>query len=299
MSIKTRSILVDNAIELVKNGSTVHVAAAQVGVSPQSVYSKIRKLGIVCGNIRPTTKIKTLDLPIEHINSMYQNGESENAISKHFGCSRGAIRSRLTDAGIVPRTQGEAEKLKWSQMSEEVRAKQVKNAHIAVKGSTRSIAAGETLAQTRQRLKYDHLIGFGEVEFCKLLSDRGIDFVHQQAVQVYNVDFAIGNIAVELSADRGRYTMFNPKEIKRAKNLLESGYHVVAVEFDAVESLIKCSDDVISFINEAQSLEPFICEYWVIKCSRKDYTITKNNLGQFTSKPSPVEFLTKRSVIQF
>lgn len=298
MTRKIPDSLIDHAAELVRNGSTIAEAASNIGISYGCLLGKLKQIGVKPVS-RKRSSPQKLDLPVEQVCSMYQDGKSENAIANHFGVSRNVIRKRITEAGISPRTQSEAEKLKWAQMGEQARANQVKHAHNAVRGMTKSESAKEAMALTRELVKYDHLIGIGEVEFSDLLNDRGIDHVHQKAIKFYNVDFAIGKVAVEFTADCGRYTAFNPKEIKRAKHLLECGYHVVAVEFDCIESMINCADYIISQIEIANSLDASISEYWVIRCRRKDYAISTNDLGQFTSKPAPVEFVTTRSVIDF
>jgi len=295
MARKINSSLIDHAASLVKAGFTLGVAADEIGIHHTTLSRKLKEIGV------KVTKTNAgpckLDLPIEEIKAMYEGGHSENAVAKHFGADRGTIRKRLLKAGVSPRTQGEAEKLKWSKMDQQTRSNQVKSAHDSVRGVPKSMKARVANANTRQRLKYNHLIGAGEFEFVEFLRNKGVSFVHQKAVQTYNVDIAIGNIAVELTGGCGRYTMFNPKEINRAVKLLERGYHVVAVEFDSVETLIHCAEDVLSCINEAGRLKPVDREYWVIRCRAKDYTIVTNDLGQFTSVPTPVEFLTKRTVV--
>lgn len=295
MSRKINAINTDYAIKEILNGRTATDLSIELGINYSTFMTHLSKHGFVVPRRGGCEVVK---LPVEQIVTMYQDGESENAISKHFGTSRNVIRNRLLKAGIVPRTQGESEKLKWAKMTDEARKNQVKSAHAATLGCTRSDSTKETLAKAREKLKYDYLIGHGEFEFIELLSNSGIDFVHQKAIKFYNVDFAIGNVAVELTADTGRYTAFNPKELKRAKNLLECGYRVIAVEFNKVASLINCFDEVISTINELSRLDTFASEYWVIRCASKDYTISRNDFGQFSSEPSPEEFFTKRSIIQ-
>lgn len=295
MPRKIDSSLIDHAAQLIKSGFTLNGAAGEVGVHAATLSRKLKESGFKVHRGRGGPK--KLDLPIEDIKAMYQNGHSENAVSKHFGSDRGTIRKRLLEAGVRPRTQSEAEKLKWAKMDEQSRINQVKNAHEAVRGMTRRDADVIARAKTREQLKYSHLIGRGEFEFCELLSDRGISFTHQKAVEGYNIDIAIGNVAVELASCRGRYSPFNAKEINRAEKLLERGYHVVGVEFDSVDTLIKCADDVLAYVDLASDLKPTDREYWVVRCRAQDYAIITNDLGQFASVPAPVQFIAKRSVI--
>lgn len=295
MTRKTDPALIDHAANLIRNGEILKVAAEKIGINPVTLSRKLSELGVAVPRGRRGDRV---NLPIENIAAMYQDGKSENAIANELGVSRGTVRKRLLRVGITPRTQSEAEELKWAQMSNEARANQVKAAHKASRGVIKSIDTRRAIARTRERIKYAHLVGMGEIELLEFLTNRGIHAVHQMAVDSYNIDIAVGNIAVELTRDRGRYTMFNPKEIKRAEYLLESGYHVMAVEFDSVGTIIECADNLIRFIDEMSRLETTAREYWVVRCRRKDRAVVKNELGQFTSVPAPVEFLAERSVIK-
>lgn len=295
MTRKTDASLIDNFIELVRCGMSTTDTCSVVGISTTVGRRAVKKFGIKTPESIERERIDKLG---EQMVTMYQNGESENAVAKHFSISRNVVRRQLERFGVEPRTQSEAESLKWSKMTEEQRQRQVKAAHKVNKGIIRSDESKIKLAKARERIKYDFLIGPGETELVQLLNDRGIDCVHQKAIKFYNVDIAVGNIAVELTKDRTRYSAFNPKEIKRAKNLLECGFHTLAIQFDIEETLIHCADDIITTINEMSSLEPYVSEYWVISCTRQNSTVVKNELGQFTSVPTPVKYVTKRSVVQ-
>lgn len=288
-----------DAAQLVLNGCSVEDASSTIPMHPLNFVKRAKQLGFRFPRKSPSIFHEKLDPFIEDIISMYQDGKSENAIAKKFGVSRNAIRKRILDSGIKPRTQSEAESLKWSQMSDKARANQLQAAHNAATGRKRTIAERASVAAAREKLKYDHLIGVGETEFGELLTNAGIQFVSQKAVYTYNLDFAIGNVAVELTADRGRYSMFNPKEIKRAKHLFKRGYHVLAVQFDDVRSLIKAFDYILTNINKMSGLKPCSREYWVVSCRRQTSIVVHADDGKFTTVHTPEDFINKTSVIYF
>jgi very-short-patch-repair endonuclease len=296
MPIKISTALLDHAANMVAAGKPIGEACKQIGVSYAPVKRHLEKLGITA--VRNTRNVARIELPDQQIAAMYQNGESENAIAKCFGVSRNVIRSRLVEQGITPRTQSEAEALKWAKMSDDQRAAQIESAHDAVRGKPQTAEHRNRIAAARQSSKYDHLIGMGEAEFGQLLTDRGISFTHQKAVESYNLDFAIGNVAVELTADCGRYSMFNPKEIKRCVNLLKCGYRTIAVQFSSIDALIQSADYIIASVDEMSRLESFGGQYWVIGCRLQDYAIVKNERQQFASVPAPIHLVNKRSVIE-
>jgi len=295
MARKTDSTLLNNAIELIRGGETVINTSKVTGISTSVLRRAVNEFGITTPEMIERERLDKLG---EDMVTMYQNGESENAVAKHFSVSRNVVRRHLKRLGVEPRTQSQAEALKWSKMTEEQRRGQVEAAHKSSKGRPKTDAEKITIAKARESIKYDFLIGPGETKLSELLTNRGIDNTPQKAVKFYNVDIAVGSVAVELTMDRSRYTMFNPKEIKRAKNLLECGYHTLAIQFDSEETLIECADYIITTINEMSSLEPFTGEYWVIDCRTQDSTVVKNELGKFTSVPTTVQIVTKRSIIQ-
>lgn len=300
MSRKISDDVIINAANLVVNGiMTAKDAAKSIPMNPSVFSKRTNDLGFSFSRSRKGVRFERIDLPVKDIISMYENGKSENAIAKHFKVSRNAIRHRLLDAGIKPRTQSEAESLKWSQMSDEARANQVKNANDSVRGKTVSIKTRKTIAKAREKLQWDHLIGIGEIELAELFKDAGFDIVRQKAIYTYNVDIAIGNIAVELTSSRGRYTMFNPKEIKRAKNLLKCGYHVLAIDFDDIDSLINSFNYIVSTRDQMSRLKPVDGEYWVVSCRRNTLSVIRDNSGKFTRVVTPEKFTQKTSVVYF
>lgn len=284
-----------DAQRLNAEGMTMKEVAAALGHTDDGLRNRMRAMGI-----KPVVhkrKAKRLDLPVDKIASMYQDGYSENAIAKHFGVARTAVRPRLIDAGITPRSQGESELLKWSKMTEEQRANQVKSAHAACIGVTKSFEHRVAIAKAREKAVADHHIGVGEPEFKEFLSSRGIPFIYQKAVDTYNLDFAIGSVAVELTSVTGRYRGDKEHLNKRTVNLLERGYKTLGVEFDCAESLMACAEYVVATVQEMNGLESFGREYWVIRCRRQDTTVIKNDVGQFAAVKTPVEYVKSRRSI--
>jgi hypothetical protein len=205
------------AKELVLGGDTVKSVSLKLGVNYTTLLSRFKKIGF---NF-PKNQIapNKIDLSFDEIFREYERGESVNTVSKIFGVSRNVINRILVENGITPRTQSEAETLKWSKMSKEVRAKQVEKAHEACRGRIRSENELTTSALARERNPNIKHIGHGEIETVNLLNNLGVDFVYQKAIGRYNVDFAIGDVAVELTVCTGRYNSRNSTFNKRVKYL--------------------------------------------------------------------------------
>lgn len=300
MTRKLSAELVHDAKRLFMDGCTVAECATAIGVSPGVLGRRLREIGVdTSRNARKRPGPNAIELSTDSVCSMYEDGMSENAVAKHFGVSRSVIRRHLKDGGAHIRNQSESEALKWSQMTGKKRRDQVANAHKARTGSFDTYETRIARAKAREEMASEHHIGIGEPEFAQFLRDIGRPFTHQKAVDVHNIDFAIGSVAVELTASTKRYCLSNTSQNERAKKLAEFGYKTLAVAIDNAEALLACAEDVLAFVDELDCLEPVFSEYWVIRCRRKDYTIGTNERGQITSEPAPVHFVNERKTIQF
>lgn len=274
MSIIIKQTDIDNFVELYTLGNTITSISQKTGFCTATISKNLKACGVTIDKFPCSTK-EIISLPTNEIIAKYQSGESENSISKHYGVSRNAIRKRLRDNNISIRTQSESELLKWSQMTLEQRANQVKAAHDATLGVSPSFETRVKIAAAREKCVAHYHIGLGEPEFRQLLIKKGISHVYQKAVDIYNVDFAIRTIAVELTSFVGRYRKGNTKITKRAENLSKSGYKMLSVEFSETAHLLTFSDNIINFCNVLDRDNSPICCYWVIRCSSDAFTISK------------------------
>ena len=296
MARKISDKLILHAKRLIESGWMLKDAASEINVGPATLSRHLRNKGVIIKHVTPAG-LNKIDLPIHDIKTMYENGISENAIAKHYGVNRGTIRKHLLKA-VKLRTQSEAEKLKWAQMTDEQRANQVEAAHKACAGRVRSLQELKTAAITNQNKFADSRIGIGELEFCQFLLKRGVDFHYQYAIDTYNLDFLIGNVAVELTADRSR-TLKNGKHIKRVKHLIERNMNVVYIWMNHIDALMANADNIIADINSINWAKPIASQYRVIRCRRQDYAIIKNERNQFTRIDAPVQFIYKSSIVYF
>ena len=88
---------------------------------------------------------------IDNLVQRYTSGVSINQLSHDLGISRPAITTALERASIQPRTQSEAELVKWKSMPTATRHAQVKACHDAVRGKRRTMTDLETRALGRQQ----------------------------------------------------------------------------------------------------------------------------------------------------
>lgn len=143
-------------------------------------------------------KIAPIDL--DHLVHLYiSEKRSVLHLSKELGIGRRVIQRMLKEAGVSIRGRSEAEVLKWSQMDETARKKQVGAAHIARRGQTDSLTVKRKRALTNSRLTtriYPREGKFAEA----LLKKHGIKTIPQFPVGPYNCDLATTPVAVEVQS---------------------------------------------------------------------------------------------------
>ena len=165
---------------------------------------------------------------LDNLLRRYVAGESENALAKEAGINRWTMRQRILDAGITPRSQSEAEKAKWSRMTEEQRAMQVEAAHEATRGRKVPFVQLVKTAKSREG-NIGHHVSPEEIIIGNWLRDAGYDVIHNLAVGPYNCDIGIGPVTVEVW---GGGWHAKAKEIERTKYILDAGYAMLIVHLD-------------------------------------------------------------------
>lgn len=299
MARRLSDSLINNAIKLYSDGLSIAKISAALECSEEALRKRFKAIGV------PVTKIgrykgrNAILLPSDEIISMYDGGKSENFIAKHFNVSRNVIRRYLVSNNANIRTQSQAEKLKWSQMTDEQRANQLKSAHSAAKGRTRTTIEKIKMALSREQSLAEHHIGIGEPEFREFLDKQGVNYIYQKAVDGYNIDFAIGNVAVEITSFTGRYRAGNPIQQKRIEHLFKRGYIVIAVEIDCAETLVHFAGEILANINATNRLNSTTRQYRVIRCRKQSHSVIRDKLGKFTSIPSPVQFFREWKSVDF
>ena len=290
--------LIRYASEQIAAGRYLKDVAAEIGYFPDTVAKRVKELtGIVpCNKSRPTMLLEISD---KEVVALYQSGMAEKAIAEKFGCSRPAIRRRLLQAGVHIRGGKEAASLWLSQTTKEFRQALTEAAHASTRGRKKTLEYRQRVSDGRQRIKYDKIIGPGEIEFVSRLKKEGIAFVHQKSVDGYNIDFAIGTVAVELTMGTTKYAGIFASQRKRIEYLLNRGYTFIFFTFKNMAAFRVSLDDVIAHIKEVCALPPERRQNWVVRCGFKDSTVIRSKTGQFTRKPMPITFFYEAEPVEF
>jgi hypothetical protein len=253
----------NRAKELLAQGLFLDEIAERVGHSPDYIARKLRELGVVTSGKDNPRRAQWCRLRLDSaaISKAYIGGESELSISLRLKVSRPVIRKRLVECGIAIRNGSEANLLRMSRMTPEERCALTSASHDGRRGMSEADnrRMAELRAQSRTRK-----IGFGEEEFSKALLNSGLPIDCQKPCGVYNIDIAVGTVAVELFA-----VTIGPQHRKRFaerfKCLTDRGYSILYIVF-AKRALLPQMNELVSFVERTYREPSVLRKNWVIRC---------------------------------
>lgn len=216
----------------------------------------------------------------------YLSGESELSISKRTGLKRIVIRRRLVEAGVAIRSISEANYIRMSKLSFKEKQALTKACNAASKDMPKEKRHQILLRAAQCRIKH---IGRGEKELADALIRRGIVCDPQRPCGVYNIDLAVGTVAVELVGlpwERKAKSRF-PERFKYISNC---GYTLICVQFRRIEQLLRQLDDIVGIIELTYRLPPSGRKHRMIRCGSNRFARSRDKRGNFTFIPTPEAF---------
>lgn len=189
---------------------------------------------------------------IERIVRLYESGESEVAVGRAVGVSRMIVRRVLVNAGVSLRGYGQNAIVAARRTPEENKALTAA-ANKAARGRVASEEERVRTAQTRERNRSG--VSHYEVFIEKKLRTLGIASTPQKACGRYNIDIAVGPVAMEVFGGGwhagGRHLARAPQ---RFSYLFDQGWCVLVVwvpggsstplTLGAVEYLVAWLDEI-------------------------------------------------------
>lgn len=277
MTAKIPENTLDMAEKMYASGKSLREISIYVGRSVNALSRGLKLRGV---EIKKTTSGRIAhntisSLPEHQICKDYQKGESENSIAKTYAVSRNVIRRILINSDVAIRNQSESERMKWSKMSNEQRANQVKLAHDACRGRVRSEKELEKMAISRSENFADWFVGVGEPELKSWFESNNIDFEYQKPCLSYNLDFVVKGVDLELTSSIGRNKASNDIIFNRAERIYSQGYKTLYVEFRGVDRLVSNAEFIIKLIDRINKGEYGEAHYILLRIceDRRDITI--------------------------
>lgn len=159
----------------------------------------------------------------------YLAGDSERRLVAAFGVSRDAIRRRLDEQGIVRRSRAEAGRARYHRLDAAARQAAVAGARAANTGRQHSEEHLTKMARARELRAALTAPSSGAAVLARAMQARGLVVHHQRAVGRYNVDLAVGSVAVEILTRRRSGTKLSGA---RVRYLLDRRYTVLCLWVD-------------------------------------------------------------------
>ena len=255
------------------------------------------------GYVPPFTRIEVIDMSSKEapgsrknltesdrqaIVSRYEGGESLKRISIDTEISRPIITAIIRNAGVRIRRGPEAQKIAFARMSPEERMAMTASAHDAVRGKRRS--EDFLLKQAQSRQAGGKSASPAEEKIISILESRGIQCSPQLAVGKYNIDIAIGPVAVELFGGGWHaYGRHAARSRNRFRYILDAGYFSLIV-WHAMKGIIDdpcfIADEIIATIDEVSRDPSLVGKYRMIRSDGNLVTGVIDNVDYVTLVPS-------------
>ena len=207
-----------------------------------------------------------VSLDVDDVVRRYRAGESEYALARQFGVDRSTVRHRLLGAGVPIRSMSKAGRMRASRMTADERMAQAAAAHKAATGRQKTFAEKCLAAITKQERGL--FISGLERHLHRLLTERGVAAVQQQAVGPYNCDLALHPVAVEVFGGGWHwYGSHGRAAPERIRYFLNRGWHMLLIAVDRRRCPLTggVADYIVSYVQELRSLPARKREYRVIR----------------------------------
>jgi very-short-patch-repair endonuclease/transposase-like protein len=214
----------DYIISLYQSFISIKDIAAQIGVNHKTIRKVLRRAGI------DTTPRKNIKPPnIQEVLDLYNHGVGVGGIAKQLGYSKMYMIGFFDRNGIKRRNTQEQQIERMKYATPEQIAKLTQKAHEAAKGRKRSFE--ELCNSAISRYKFQSFTDSKyETKFSKYLAEQKINFVRQFPCGAYNLDFLIGNVAVEIFGGNWHHSGLHLSRFaKRTKYILNSGYFLICI----------------------------------------------------------------------
>ncbi len=223
---------------------------------------------------------KTDPAKLDNAVSLYLSGKSALEVQTLVGIDRGVVKAELIRRGIEPRGRSAAGKLRASKMTAEEIAAQTAAAHAASKG--RRAARAERVKRAATVEAKPPAMSVHEAKFAGFLDQLGATWRREVAVDIYNVDFTIGPVAVEILG--GEWHAYKgERHPRRIKKILDSGWALVYLwSTDHFPLTITAAEYCVTFAQQASREPSLIGEYRVIRGDAHLITTGRDELDQFS-----------------
>lgn len=261
MSRKTKQATIDNVVKLATTTyMTQDEIAEAVGISVNVAGRIVRQF------VPRENRFNYIDdAAKERIVAAFLAGIGLSGIGRHLGIKGSATTfgNIISKAGYKTRNRSEQQKARMNRCTESEKAALTKKANIAATGrkvphESKVKRAKSMEGLFNKRSRYEPLVFNSLIEAFP-------NAIPSMAVDIYNLDIGIGNVAVEVFGGGWSYSDASRvnKYINRTKELAKLGINTLFVILSK-ESTVIDADNLISQINILSRNPASACEYRVV-----------------------------------
>lgn len=205
---------------------------------------------------------KTDPIKLKDVIGLYESGKSVNQIAAIVGLSRRTVDAHLVANGVTKRTASEQNRIAAAAQTAAERKARTASAHAALRGKTPSSERLSKAAQTRQANGSSQ--SAGERSLLLWLNERGELPDTQTAVDRYNIDLTLSDVAVELLG--GEWHRYKRSAATRTKVILDAGWHLLFI-WDTPNYPLSpaAAEYLLSFVKFTRDNPTAVREYRVIR----------------------------------
>jgi len=278
----------DRVLELYISG----LSAAKIRNIFRCDYYRIKAILDSFTGIEDLKGVRRRDIPINEVLDLYNSGNSEFFISNKFNASRNVIRRILIDNKITIRNGSKANLARFSKTTKEERIEITKKANDAIRNMPQSFHIESSKKQAISKEKSKSKIGLFEDLFFNRFKELGFNPVWQKAFHVYNIDIAVGNVAVEIhinSSNPHTYPIYR----KRIEYLTNSGWNVIYIKITQNGLNATCIDKICKIVDLHSRNPSIIGKYWMFRGTGEfvtvgEFDVNKNSL--ILASENPIDF---------
>lgn len=248
----------DYIIKKHADGFTCQAIAKEVGVSLNSVIRCLKKNGI-------DTSRRLISFDLDMAIKLFESGVGISGIARDMCLSVEVIRRAFNHAGIKTRNRSEQQFARMRKATPEQRKEWSSHSHNAIRGKPAKRTRLEKMARTKELRCSPRKSPYEDI-LASMLETRGIEFVAQKAIGIYNCDLAAHPVAVEVWGGHWHWHGEHlARTEKRFNEVMNSGWHIIAIAVNVTSPLTESvADYVTSFIDMCRSNPSIPREYRVI-----------------------------------
>lgn len=265
-------------IEMYVSGKKQREVADAFGIGEHQVENACKAAGVSRGRFQKLSR----DAHAE-IARLYAAGSTSGELAIKYGVRREAIW-HITNKFKVTRDIGEAMRHVLSKRTDEVWKQCAEKTRNALLGRRYDDARTQAFAKGRERKMVR--FAYGEAALAKMLLERNLQPIPQKACGKYNIDIAVGTVAVEIMLVTSANTINGARYRKRSEYLLKSGWNILYILCRrwpnvAREAISETSADLVAnFVQSTKSHPAALREYRVIRSTGHPVATCQLNINQ-------------------